>query len=184
MWNSNEVFKDIKIFWTVHSRPFIRYQSKNLDLFWIWCCFQFFLHSLVQPNQVIHFFFHNIFIIRIRLLIFQAVNLYFVCFWNIVLDHQCSESVSNKNLALHWRQSSCPGTTLIFLVINCWGISKVITCSPLILRWCLINTPQHLLSLVSKALPNTRSFLSPSHLKVMFFTNMCLPHLFQSHPNS
>ena len=26
-----KVSKDIKIFWTVHSRPFIRYQSKNLD---------------------------------------------------------------------------------------------------------------------------------------------------------
>ena len=31
MWSSNKVFKDIKIFWTVHSRPFIRYQGKNLD---------------------------------------------------------------------------------------------------------------------------------------------------------
>ena len=27
MWSSNNVFKDIKIFWTVHSRPFIRYQG-------------------------------------------------------------------------------------------------------------------------------------------------------------
>ena len=71
MWSSNKVFKDIKIFWTVHSRPFIRYQGKNLDWFWIWCCFQFFLHCLVQPNQVIHFLFHIIFIIRIRLWIFK-----------------------------------------------------------------------------------------------------------------
>ena len=39
MWSSNKVFKDIKIFWTVHSRPLIRYQGKDLDLFWIWCCF-------------------------------------------------------------------------------------------------------------------------------------------------
>ena len=67
MWSSNKVFKDIKIFWTVHLRPFIRYQGKNLDLFWKWCCFQFFLRCLVQPNQVIHFLFHIIFIIRIRL---------------------------------------------------------------------------------------------------------------------
>ena len=36
--------------------------------------------------------------------------------WNY-LDHQYSESVSNKNLALHWQQDSCPGTTLIFLVL-------------------------------------------------------------------
>ena len=43
MWSSNKVFKEIKIFWTVHSRSFIRYQGKNVDLFWIWCCFQFFL---------------------------------------------------------------------------------------------------------------------------------------------
>ena len=67
MWSSNKVFKDIKIFWTVHSRPFIRYQGKNLDWFWIWCCFRFFLHCLVQPNQDIHFLLHVIFIIRIRL---------------------------------------------------------------------------------------------------------------------
>ena len=81
----------IKIFWTAHSRPFIRYQSKNLDFFWIWCCFQFFLHCLIQPNQVIHFLFHVIFIIRIRCRIFQTVNLYFVCFWNIALQsfHKC-----------------------------------------------------------------------------------------------
>ena len=30
---SNKVFKDIKIFWTVYSRPFIRHQGKNLHLF-------------------------------------------------------------------------------------------------------------------------------------------------------
>ena len=30
------------------------------------------------------------------------------------LDHQYSDSVSRKNLALHWRQNSWPGTTLIF----------------------------------------------------------------------
>ena len=72
MWSSNKVFKDIKIFWTVHWRPFIRYQGKNLDLFLIWCCFQFFLHCLMQPNQVvIHFLFHVIFIIRIWLWIFK-----------------------------------------------------------------------------------------------------------------
>ena len=77
MWSSNNVFKDIKIFWTVHSRPFIRYQGKNLDWFWIWCCFRFFLHCLVQPNQDIHFLLHVIFIIRIRPWIIQTVNLYF-----------------------------------------------------------------------------------------------------------
>ena len=74
MWSSNKVFKDIKIFSTVHLRPFIRYQGENLDLFWIWCCFQFFLHCLVQPNQDIHFLLHVIFIIRIRLWIIQTVT--------------------------------------------------------------------------------------------------------------
>ena len=80
MWSSDKVFKYINIFWTVHSRPFIRYQGNNLDWFWIWCCFQFFLYCLVQSNQVIHFLFQINFIIRIRLWIFQTVNLYFVCF--------------------------------------------------------------------------------------------------------
>ena len=61
--------KDSKIFWTVHLKPFIRYQGKNLNLFWI-CYFQFFFHYLVQPNQAIHFLFHIICIIRIRLWIF------------------------------------------------------------------------------------------------------------------
>ena len=60
MWSSNKVFKGIKIIWPVHSRPFIRYQGKSLDLFWIWCCFQFFLHCLMQPNQFIHFLFNII----------------------------------------------------------------------------------------------------------------------------
>ena len=65
---------------TSRSRQYIRDQGKNLDLFWIWCCFQFFLHCLVQPNQDIHFLLHVIFIIRIRLWIIQTVNLYFLCF--------------------------------------------------------------------------------------------------------
>ena len=91
MWSPNKVFKDIKLFSTVHLRPFIRYQGKNLDWFWIWCCFRFFLHCLVQPNQDIHFLLHVIFIIRIRLWIIQTVNLYFLCFWNIALQsfHKC-----------------------------------------------------------------------------------------------
>ena len=72
MWSSNKVFKDIEIFLIVHSRPFIRYQGKNLDWFWIWCCLQFFLYCLVQPNQDIHFLLHVIFIIRIRLSIKQS----------------------------------------------------------------------------------------------------------------
>ena len=42
MWSSNKVFKDIKIFWTVHSRPFIRYQGKKLDLFCMSCSFLIF----------------------------------------------------------------------------------------------------------------------------------------------
>ena len=108
----------------------------------------------------------------------------------IYLDHQYSESVSNKNLALHWRQDSCPSTTLIFLVFSCWAIWRVIICSSLTLRRYFINTAQHLLFLLSKTLPNTNSeysvwsFLSPSHLKVLLSTNTRLPHLFQSHQNS
>ena len=39
MWSSNKVFKDNKIFRTVHLRPYIRYQEKYLNLFWKWCCF-------------------------------------------------------------------------------------------------------------------------------------------------
>ena len=52
----------------------------------IWICSEYdFLYCFVQPNQFIHFLFHIIFIIRIRLWIFQTVNLYFLCFWNIAL---------------------------------------------------------------------------------------------------
>ena len=61
MWSSSKVFEDIKIFWIAHSRPFIRYQGKNLDWFRIWCCFRFFMHCLVQPNQNINFLLHVIF---------------------------------------------------------------------------------------------------------------------------
>ena len=78
MWSSKKVFKDIKIFWTVHSRPFIKYQGKNLDWFWIWCCFRFFLLCLMQPNQEINFLFHIIFIKRIRLWIVHTAKLYFM----------------------------------------------------------------------------------------------------------
>ena len=37
MWSSNKVLKDIKTL-SVHSRTFIRYRGKSLNLFWIWCC--------------------------------------------------------------------------------------------------------------------------------------------------
>ena len=94
MWSSNKIFKDIKIFWTVHSRPLIRHQGINLDWFWKWCCFPFFLHCLVQPNQDIHFLLHVTFIIRVRLWIIQTVNLYFLYFWNIGLEsfHKCVQA--------------------------------------------------------------------------------------------
>ena len=85
MWSSNKIFKDIKIFWTVHSRPFFRFQGKNLDWFWIRCCFQFFLYCLVQPDHDTHFLFHVILVIRIRPWFIQTVNLYFLYFWNIAL---------------------------------------------------------------------------------------------------
>ena len=61
----------------------------------------------------------------------------------IYLEHQYSESVSNKSLALCWRQNGCLGRT--FLVFSCWAIWRVITCSPLTLQQCFINTAQHLL---------------------------------------
>ena len=108
----------------------------------------------------------------------------------LYLDDEYGESVSKTNVALHWRQNSCPGTTFKFLVFNYWAIWRVTTCSPLTLRICFINTPQHLLSLLSKTLPNTCSkcsiwsFLCPSHVKVLFSTNTHLTHFFQSHPNS
>ena len=73
----SKVFKYIKIFLTVHLKSFIRNQGKNLDLFWIWWCFKLFLYCLLQPNHVIHFFFHIIFIVRIRLWFFQTVTLYY-----------------------------------------------------------------------------------------------------------
>ena len=42
-FSDDSLFKDIKIFWTVHLRPSITYKGENLDLFWIGCCFQFFI---------------------------------------------------------------------------------------------------------------------------------------------
>ena len=184
-----EVFKDIKKFWTVYSRPFIRYQGKNLHLFWIWCCFQFLLHYFMQPNR----WNANGLELFPWCLTFSEFIVSVSNRLKFILNHHYSESVSNKNLALYWRQNSCPGTTLIFFVFSCWTIWRLITCSRLTLRQSFINTAQHLLSLLSKTLPNTftwcskRSFHSPSHLKVLLSTKTRLAHLFQSHiqiPNS
>ena len=55
--------------------------------------------SLVFDNQLIHCQY------------LQEIEIY--------LDDQYSESVSNKNLALHWQQNSCPGIALTFLVFSC-----------------------------------------------------------------
>ena len=141
MWSSNKVFKDIKIFWTVHSRPFIRYQGKNLDWFWIWCCFQFFLHCLVQPNQVIHtlsyHFYHKnqtLNVLNSQLLLCMLLKYYSLKFSFLGVWHSetVSDSICNwlkfiliintvglqQNLALHWQQNSCPGKILIFLVFS------------------------------------------------------------------
>ena len=71
MWSSNKVFKELK-----YSEQYIQVPSKNWDLFWIWYCFQSSLHCLVQPNQFIHFLFHMIFIIRIRLFTFFTYTFY------------------------------------------------------------------------------------------------------------
>ena len=98
VWSLNKLFKAIETFWTVHSRPFIRYQGKNSDWFWIWCCFRFPLHCLVQPNQDIHFFLHVIFIIRIRLWIIQAVNLYF-----LIRQQWFNKTSSEKLSDFNWR---------------------------------------------------------------------------------
>ena len=69
-------------------------------------------------------------------------------------------------VALHWRQNSCPGIILTFLVFNCSTIWRVITCSPLTLWRCFINTPHHLLSLLSKmqqmVIPFSFTFNSPA----------------------
>ena len=77
--------------------------------------------------------------------------------WHLPSSSIQSISVSHKNLALHWRQNSYPGITLIFLVYSCWAVWRVITSLPLTLQRCYINTPQHLVSLLSKTLPNTCS---------------------------
>ena len=108
----------------------------------------------------------------------------------ILISNTVSNTIFNKNSTLNWQQNSCPGTSLIFLIFSYWAIWRVITCLPLTLLRCFINTAQHLLSLLSKTLPNTCSwcsiwsFFSPSHLKVLLSTNTSLPHPFQSHPNS
>ena len=81
IWSSNKVFKDIEIFWTLHSGTKVR----------IWICsdddavFNFSCIASWKPDQLINFLFHNSFIIRIRLWIFQTVNSYFACFRNITL---------------------------------------------------------------------------------------------------
>ena len=110
MWSSNKVFKDIKIFSAVHLRPFIRYQGKNLDLFWI-CCFRFFLHCLVQPNQVIYFLFHIIFIIRIRLWIFWTVNQLVIC---MLLKYS---PLKFSKMHVSW-QVKCQSIGAFYLVFN------------------------------------------------------------------
>ena len=124
------------------------------------------MHCLEQPNQVIHFLFHIAFIIKISSESFKqsTCTLYastgempidwsfFLRAWysvnslsvsvtiSTLFDHQCSESVSNKNLVLHWRKNSCPGTTWIFLVYSCWAIWRVNTCSPgHLITWSLVN---------------------------------------------
>ena len=64
----------------------------------------------------------------------QWIHCQYLLQTELYLDHQYSESVSNKNLALYRRQNSCPGTTLIFLAFSYWAIRRVFTCSPSTLR--------------------------------------------------
>ena len=48
-------FGKLQSFWFMYS--FTTWLFRYLDLFWIWCCFQFLLHCLVQPNQAFTFSF-------------------------------------------------------------------------------------------------------------------------------
>ena len=57
MWKSNKVFNNIKIFWTVHSRPYIRSQGKSVHLFLIWCCFNFSCIALCNLTKLFTFSF-------------------------------------------------------------------------------------------------------------------------------
>ena len=59
--------------------------------------------------------------------------------------------------------NSFPGTTLIFLAFSCWAILRVITCLPLTLQRCFMNTPQHLLLLLSKTLKTLVHNLTHGH---------------------
>ena len=112
--------------------------------------------------------------------LYQWIHCQYLQQTEIYFDHQCNESVFNKSLVLHWRQNSCPGTTLLFLVFSCWAIGRVITCSSVTLAWCFINTAQNLLSSSHKhfqmPVHNVAygPFLSPSHLKVLLFTKASL----------
>ena len=78
-----------------------------------------------------------------------------VTYWTLSSSSIQWVSVSNKNLALHWQRNSYPGITLVFFIFICKAIWRVITFLPW--RRCFINTPQHLLSFLSKTLPNTYS---------------------------
>ena len=89
----------------------------------------------------------------------------------IYLDHQCSESISNKNLALHWQQNSCCGTRLIFFVFICWAIWRVITCLPLqrfFTNYTTFTFPslksvtKHLLIMQYMVIPFSFTFKSPA----------------------
>ena len=70
----------------------------------------------------------------------QWIHCHYLLQIEIYLDHQYSESSSNRNLTLHWWQNSCPGIALILLNFRYWAIWRVVTCSTLTLRRCFINT--------------------------------------------
>ena len=85
-WSSNKVFKDIKIFWTVYSRPFIRYQGKNLDcseydaVFNFSCIVSCNLTKVVYLLSLSYHFYH-----KNQTLNLPDSQLEFVCLWNIAL---------------------------------------------------------------------------------------------------
>ena len=121
----------------------------------------------------------------------QWIHSHYLWQIQLCLDYQYSESVSNKNLALHWRQNSCPGTTLIFFgfqLLSHFESDHLFTFNfPTMYRqYCttltfspLRNITKHLFLMWHMV-----SFISPLHWKVLFFTNARLPHFFQSHSNS
>ena len=173
MWGSSKVFRDIKIFWTVHLRQFIRYQGKNLDLFWIWCCIQFSCITSCNLTESSTFFFISFLSLEKDSESFKqsTFTLYAseISLFKVFINAcELTSGMQNRLELFPWcltlivsvykrlkfiliintvkMSSGCLVKTLIRLVFSCWTISQVIACSRLTLLWCFSNTAQHLLS--------------------------------------